>query len=83
MRVQFEFTEADCLDVTKRILERAQAGVWTWKMLIYAALVTGALQMLVFIVLFSFSPLTAAIVGLATGCGHCSLLSWFAPPGRR
>lgn len=66
MRVQFDFTEADCLDVTKRILARAQVGVWTWKMLIYAALVTGALQMLVFIVLFSFSPLTAAIVGLAT-----------------
>ena len=64
MRVQFEFTDEDCIEVTKRILQRSNLLAWKWKGLLLGAVFSWLTGALVFIVIFSFSPLNGLIIGL-------------------
>lgn len=64
MRVQFEFTDEDCIDVTKRILARSNLLAWKWQALLIGAVFTWVTGALIFIVIFSFSPSRGLLVGL-------------------
>jgi hypothetical protein len=65
MRVEFEFTQEDSIDVAKRVLARSKViRSWQWKGLIYTAIIGWMAWVLVFVALFSASPLTAALTGV-------------------
>ena len=65
MRVEFEFTQEDSIDVTKRVLARSKViRSWQWKGWLSTAVIGWMVWVLVSVALFSTSPLNAALTGL-------------------
>jgi len=64
MRVQFEFTQEDSIDVIKRVLARSKVvHSWRWKGLVVNAILSWIVWTLAF-VFFTASPLKGALTGL-------------------
>ena len=64
MYVQFEYTQADLVDASKRLLGRSNlVNVGSWKSSIYNAVVAGAV---VFLILRN-DPMVGLVVGLVAG----------------
>src|SRR5262249_50381724 len=64
MYVQFEYTQADLVDASKRLLSRSNlVNVGSWKSSIYSAVISGAV---VFLILRN-DPMVGLVVGLVAG----------------
>ena len=64
MRVQFEFTQEDSIDVTQRVLARSKVvHSWRWKGLVANAILSWTVWTLAF-GFFTASPLKGALTGL-------------------
>src|SRR5262249_18946360 len=64
MYVQFEYTQADLVDASKRLLGRSNlVNVGSWKSSIYNAVIAGAV---VFLILRN-DPMVGLVVGLVAG----------------
>lgn len=79
MRVQFEFTTEDCVDASKRFLERSDLLKWKWQWLLLTALLVWATASLVCVVIVPLPP----SVGLMIGLFLAILNSFFYPSSYR